>query len=408
MAGTSRNLPAGAPVRTPLAPALAPHAWHPLGVAGRSWVLSALALASLACAPASVVVTPTEPATPVCRIDGCRPPAATGGSASGVAAVCSSAGDAPCGGESAERCTERALAAWADALDDRGVACVARMLSEACSLEDARACGFAGRLWLQGRGVARDVRRGMDMVVRSCDGGFPLACAAGVRWLHEATDARDIEGADDLRARLQLEQACLLGQPDACFHVGVHFYFGQDKFPLDRRSASVAYARGCDLGEPRACNNLGDGLAYGDGVVRDVERAAAAFSKACRLGEALGCANLGYMAEHGEGVVRDLARARALYRDACLTGDVYGCLHADMLAALDSGVPRAPSRAFAHWRRACDQARDARACAFVGVMYVDGPDGLARDEAMSQKAMTRACDLGDKRACEWLAGHTDE
>jgi TPR repeat protein len=143
-------------------------------------------------------------------------------------------------------------------------------------------------------------------------------------------------------------------------------------------------------------------------VARDVERAAAAFNKACRLGEALGCANLGYMAEHGEGLVRDVARARALYRDACLTGDVYGCLHADMLAAQDAGAPRDPTRALAHWRRACEEGRNARACAFVGVMYVDGPDGMARDEAKSQKAMARACDLGDKRACEWLAGHTDE
>jgi TPR repeat protein len=71
-----------------------------------------------------------------------------------------------------------------------------------------------------------------------------------------------------------------------------------------------------------------------------------------------------------------------------------------MLAAQDAGAPRDRERAFATWRRACD-ARDARACAFVGVMYEDGPDGRARDEAKSQQAMKRACELGNRRACEW-------
>jgi hypothetical protein len=35
-------------------------------------------------------------------------------------------------------------------------------------------------------------------------------------------------------------------------------------------------------------------------------------------------------------------------------------------------------------------------------MYEDGPDGQARDGAKSQEAMKRACDLGSRRACDWL------
>jgi hypothetical protein len=34
-------------------------------------------------------------------------------------------------------------------------------------------------------------------------------------------------------------------------------------------------------------------------------------------------------------------------------------------------------------------------------MYEDGPDGRTRDETKSQQAMKRACELGNRRACEW-------
>jgi TPR repeat protein len=368
--------------------------------------LSVFALS--ACAPAPLSVSPLASA-PVCPIEGCN-----GGdgwvapSAGASSALCSSDGDAPCAGAPAQECTERALSAWSDARDERALACVARRLSEACSLDDTRACAFAGRLWLDGRGVSRDVRRGLDMLQEACDGGVALACVVMARWLAVGDSDHDVENAQPLLARVEAERTCLSGQGDACFQVGVLFYYGRDAFPRDRAKASRSFTRGCDLGDARACNNLGDALAYGDGVVRNVESAAAAFLKACRFGEALGCANLGYMAEHGEGVARDAPRARTLYRQACAAGDIYGCLHMELLVAQDAGAPRDPVSALDHWSRACEHGRNARACAFVGVMYEDGPDGMARDEAKSLQAMARACDLGENRACEWVKSHSDD
>jgi TPR repeat protein len=281
------------------------------------------------------------------------------------------------------------------------------MLADACAQDDARACAYAGRLSLDGRGISRDVQRGLDMLVRGCDGGVLTACVVGVRWLGEGSHNTDVPGGQDLLARLEGQKTCLSGQAEACFQIGVLFYYGREAFPRDRARSSRAFSRGCDLGDSRACNNLGDAMAYGDGVARDLESAASSFFKACRLGEALGCANLGYMAEHGEGVLRDVARARGLYRQACAAGDIYGCLHRDLLAAEDAGAPREPERALAHWRHACEDGHVARACAFVGVMYEDGPDGVARDEEKSMQAMSRACDLGETRACEWVKSHPD-
>ena len=105
------------------------------------------------------------------------------------------------------------------------------------------------------------------MLVQACDAGVARACALAVRWLAEPTHARDRPNAFDLRARLEVERACLTGEPgEPCFEVGRRFYFGRNAFPRDRVRAREAYERGCNLGDSRACNNLGDALAYGEGV----------------------------------------------------------------------------------------------------------------------------------------------
>jgi TPR repeat protein len=282
------------------------------------------------------------------------------------------------------------------------------MFGEACALKDARACGYAGRLLLAGHGVARDVDRGLAMLEESCDGGFVIACAAAVRWLGDASHAAEVQTASEMHARLEIKQACLSGQADACYQEGLSHYYGRDSFPADHARAVKAYSRACDLGDSHGCNNFADSLAYGDGIGRDVGRAASLFSRACHLGEALGCANLGYMVEHGEGVTRDVSRARGLYHDACITGEVYGCLHSAMLVALDAGAPRDPVKALAHWRLGCERDKNAQSCAFVGLLYEDGPDGLTRDEAKSHEAMSRACELREPRACEWVKAHVEE
>ncbi len=224
-------------------------------------------VAEAACAPATVVVTPAATAHSTCPIGGCAvPPDAASSSSGPSTSLCSIAGDAPCAGASPGECTARALSAWSEATDDRGVACVAQMLADACSLEDARACSFAGRLSLDGRGTPRDVQRGLAMLLRACDGGVAMACDVGVRWLGDASHAAEVPDAQELMARLEAESACLGGHPEACFQSGVLFYYGREAFPRDRASSSRAFSRGCDLGDSRACNNLGDALAYGDGV----------------------------------------------------------------------------------------------------------------------------------------------
>jgi TPR repeat protein len=360
-----------------------------------------------ACASPPLSVAP-GPTLAACPIGGCGASVDEPHDGADSLRSCSKADVAACAGRSPHECTEAALEAWGISQDRRTLACVSRMFAEACALEDSPACNFAGRIALEGHGVPRDVKRGLELIEQSCDGGFVIACAAGSAWLAEATHASEVESATEMRARLEAKLACLSGQADDCYQLGLSYYYGRESFPPDRARAVQAYERACRLGDARACNNLGDALDYGEGVERDVARAAELFVRACHGGEALACANLGYMAEHGEGVARDVRRARDLYRAACTTGEVYGCLHSAMLVAVEAGAPSDPAGALAHWQGECDRGRNAQSCAFVGLLYEDGPDGRARDEAKSDAAMSRACKLGDRRACEWLKARVEE
>jgi TPR repeat protein len=310
----------------------------------------------------------------------------------------------------------RALSVWSGAQGSRELACVARLLSDACTLafegeaarlaplrsqEHAAACSYAGRMWLDGRGVARDPERGLGMLARACVAGVAVACKVGARWLAEEGHADSVKDGPGLRARLEAESSCLAGSAEDCTVLGMAYAAGREPYPRDMARSAIEYQRACNLGSGPACSNLGDAFEYGEAVPRDLVRAASLYERACHIGTPVGCANLGHLAEHGEGIVRDVTRARALYHDACVQGDTYGCLHAQLMAAEDAGAPREPQRSLAYWRRACE-ARDGRACAFVGLMFEDGPDGYARDEAKSLQAMSRACELGLRVGCEWV------
>jgi uncharacterized protein len=349
----------------------------------------AIAPTLAACATAGSPAAPLAEPPPACPLEGCDKAKIAAIQSSAAPSVCPGAGEAPCAGEPAPQCTRRALSAWTDATDERAVSCIAKTLSDACALGDPTGCLYAGRMIIDGHGVQRDAERGLSLLARACDGDVAIACRVAVRWLADPEHARLVHDGPKLRQRLDMEQECLTGVPDTCFTVGSRYAAGAEPFPSDGSRSAAAYARGCEAGHAPSCNNIGDAQEYGKGVPRDVEHAASLYQRACGLGEALGCANLGRLLENGAGVARDAARARTLYADACRSGEPYGCLHGEMTdshGGLDS------------WQRACDRG-NARACAFVGVVYDDGPDGYHRDEERSLRALERACKLGDRRGC---------
>ena len=338
-----------------------PSAMASLGacVSAVDWVRCCSSWQKAAALRAAVVVTPAAGPAAVCPIAGCGAAQDGPASATGDARRRSvrAAGDAPCAGAQPSECAARALAAWSEATDERDVACVARMLADACAL--------AGRARVRLRRAAlarrpRDPARRAARARHARCGPATAACHDLRAWSARAGSARAATPPTCPAAR-----SCSRGSRESApvWRARRRRASRSASFSttVERRSRATARApRGRSRGDAtwatrgRATTSA-TRMAYGDGVSRDVEDAASSFGKACRLGEALGCANLGYMVEHGEGVPRDVARARRLYRDACAAGEVYGCLHRDLLAAEDAGAPRDPDRALAHWRHACEQ-----------------------------------------------------
>jgi TPR repeat protein len=250
---------------------------------------------------------------------------------------------------------------------------------------------------LEGHGVARDTVRGMKMLSAACDEDVVQACVAAIAWLAVSANARAIDSSSALRDRLAQEASCLAGQGEDCFRAGLGFEEGLRAFPVNPGLAVRAYERGCAQGNKHSCASLGEVLAGGEGTARDATRAAAVLERACSLGEPRGCASWGYMFEHADGVAKDLRRARSLYQGACTSGDPYGCLHSEMMAITRPGDA---AHALAGWERACEGG-DGRACAFMGILYQDGGEGVARDKGKATEAMGRGCELGNRRACDW-------
>jgi TPR repeat protein len=342
---------------------------------------------------------------PACPVDACPLAAPATVEDDANASLC---GTNDCAEASPSQCTSLAFDVWSRLKNAADLTCVKTAIADACKRGDPRACGLQGRMLLEDGRHASDSRLGLSLLTRACDGGFALGCSVALRALGEGRD-EDPSALSALRARVEVELACSEGQDDACLSAGLSFYSGRDGFPRDRERAVRVYEIGCSLGAALACNNLADALAYGDGTAKDVERAAQLFDRACRLGEPIGCANLGYMVEHGLGEQEDAARARSLYSVACMSGDVYGCLHVEMLAARPS---KGMGPSLRDWQKRCESSQDhnqaATACAFVGLLYEDGPDGGARDEVKSLEAMEKACKLGNAYGCEWTKFHVHD
>ena len=362
-----------------------------MGVLGRGAVAGTILLA--ACGGGPLLLSPGPGPAPVCPAERCTGKTTP---SRGEATTCTADAGTLCGDLSPSECVERALGAWPRAADDRQLTCVGARLAEGCRLGDTRACVFAGRMLLEGHGAAKDVAKGLELLAKACDDDFAEACGAGAGWLSQPEHARAADRGPALKDRFEAESSCLAGQGDECSRVGAGFLSGQGPYPQKPELAVRSYERGCAFGSSHACSNLADALEHGQGAPADLRRAAVVYQRSCDLGEALGCAALGNMLERGRGASRDIPRAKALYTMSCSAGDAYGCFHSEMMT---TSHPEDPARALVGWQRACDRS-DGRACAFVGILYEDGIDGT-RDEAKSQEAMNRACELGNRRACDW-------
>jgi TPR repeat protein len=293
-----------------------------------------------------------------------------------------------------------------------------------CDADDGVACGRLARLHHLGRGVEKDLKSAERLYQKACDLEYALAC----RQLAVEVRSGKLGGAEDVERALALaERACQLGPPLGCGFAASRL----------KRSGDIARSielrrRGCDHGDRFDCTLVGEALRSGSGVAKDAAQALSVFTGACEQGDHVACFYAGEMHLWGEAGERDLAAAEALAVESCeegalnvscaLLGDVRreqgrtdeaaslyesscrdnalnGCLGRGQLAAARGEDPqpwyderRAKSQEF------CEIGMPSF-CTLLADELLAG-ELFTKDEAKAAELYSRACELGERDACE--------
>lgn len=129
----------------------------------------------------------------------------------------------------------------------------------------------------------------------------------------------------DPRAALDgFEQACDLGDGDACGEAGEHWLAPANR---DVARAIALLQRGCGDGSGSACARLARVYEEGDGVDVSLALAAQTRQKACDAGDGRSCRKLACSVETSDG-----ARALDLWQEGCKKGDSVSCALAELSA----------------------------------------------------------------------------
>jgi TPR repeat protein len=280
-------------------------------------------------------------------------------------------------------------------------------LRTACDKADARACAELSRRYRAGDGVPRDLGLAVAAAQEGCEAGEPALCVeAGRAVLRGEGVKRDPEQAKQL-----FSAACTSRTQAACLDLALMYETG-DGIAQDAHAAMPLFDKACRSGDSAACELLGDARWQGIGTARDPAGAQASYRRACDLEVGSSCTKLADSLR----VLHDDARADAQYRKACAADEKDACiaealpkgcsgrdacldfadLCADYLAGYDALAE--PSLARAPCEAACTGGV-GEACDSLADMYQEGL-GVGRDDGRARDFRKRACELGDRDACE--------
>ena len=153
----------------------------------------------------------------------------------------------------------------------------------ACRCHDEQGCGYLAFSYLEGVGVATDLKRAADLFEQACGTASPPTTnAAGF-----------------------------------CFMLATCYHRGEGR-PHDLSAAAALYRRSCNGGWSESCSRLGVFLEDGIGTSPDPADAIAAYIKGCDGGSPRGCLSLSLVYQRGKlGTKRDAARAKQLRIRTC-------------------------------------------------------------------------------------------
>lgn len=235
--------------------------------------------------------------------------------------------------------------------------------------------------------------RGRAAAMAACEGGE----AQGCRRLAEAMlDGAGPEQAK--RALPALQAGCRAKNADACGGAALAGQIiGGPGF--DQAASLKALEAACAAGSSMACSASNEAQVRN---TKDAEALASLAKSAVQSCTALGgsiCFTAATYAAGGIGGPSDAPRAEALLGRACDTGSGWAC-YTKALSLAGAGADGA-RRSRALYERAC--ADDvAEACFNLGYQQLFG-EGGGKDAVNGKRLAVRGCELGDGKACDYLA-----
>ena len=280
-------------------------------------------------------------------------------------------------------------------------------LIKACDAADTRACAELARRYRAGDGAPRDLAKAVAAAQDGCEAGEPALCVeAGRAVLRGEGVKRDPQLAKEL-----FGDACTARTHAGCLDLALMLQNGEG-VGQDPAGAAILFDKACAGGDAQSCQLLGDARYAGIGMPRDLKGAQAGFQKACALSLFSGCTKLAdlFRLQH------DAAHADEQYKKACAADEKDACtvlalqkpcagrdacldvsdLCSDYLAGYD--VLAEPSLARAPCEQACEGGV-GEACDNLADMYKEGY-GAPHDEDQAATFRKRACNLGDRDACD--------
>ncbi|MCC6553066.1 MAG: sel1 repeat family protein [Polyangiaceae bacterium] len=273
---------------------------------------------------------------------------------------------------------------------------------EQCGKGDAPSCLVVGYRHLEGKDVARDPAKAMELFKKACDGGAAYGCyQAGDQYMR-ARLAKDATEDQKTEARIKAEEmynkGCQAGNGWICWNVS-DWYLRDGSlavFPKDPARAMSLVRRGCDLGYGPSCSTLARHMIEGKHTTKDVPAALALLQRACDGGRWEDCETIGNIYRDGQGLTKNPVLAIASYSRACDLGGARACNSAGVLYAKGDGLPKDPAKARELYTRGChDKMIGWDACKSLGEAFekgLGGPKDMAKAaEIYELGCMNGAC-----------------
>jgi uncharacterized protein len=174
---------------------------------------------------------------------------------------------------------------------------------------DAQARERLGDLYLNGRGVPKNVDHALALYEAAARSGRTGAQLKAARLLHKGADGVP---ADPAKAASYFHMAVDQGHPSAGYSLA-QMYADGEGVPQDGARAVALYQESVEQGDTRAYVRLGDLYANGDAVSQDHEEAVRWYTLAAEHGDPRGYYRLGEAYERGRGVPEDLVQSLMWY-----------------------------------------------------------------------------------------------